>query len=532
MDDRIYDEFGSRRRPQTGSDTQKRNSKAGDFKVSIDFDAVEAREARQAGRSAYTSQQNFSAARKNSSDSNFKVSLPEQNTAKASSAQQRRTTSQAQQPTPTPRKRTESAPVSKKRSELSSASKTAQQKNTKALSNSAAPNKSEAKSASSQKKKQTPAKSPKSKEKQKLDRTKTSLVVCACLIFIAVVTIILSTVALETVNDILAINKDKSETVSVEIPENAGFDEVYDILADNGLVKQKLVVKLFCKFRNYDRYYSEKQEKYIDVQYEPGVYYFETSDGIETMLEQIKVSSTVSKDTVRITFPEGWTIAQIFEKIEKYNVCTAEKLYANLDIVGEQFEFYENIKSNSGRYLKAEGYLFPDTYDFYIGESASSVLKKLFNNFNSKWTEEYDEQAKKLGMTQDEIIILASIIEAEAKGESQMKGVSSVLHNRLENSATYPLLQMNSTKDYITEMKEYEVFTDFYYSIYLDSYNTYSVEGLPAGAICNPGAAAIEAALYPADTDYNFFCHDSSGNIYYAVTAAEHQKNAEKILYQ
>ena len=129
------------------------------------------------------------------------------------------------------------------------------------------------------------------------------------------------------------------------------------------------------------------------------------------MLEQVKASSTVSKDTVRITFPEGWTVAQIFEKIEKYNVCTAEKLYANLEVAGNQFEFYKDIKDRDNRYLKAEGYLFPDTYDFYIGESANSVLKKLFNNFNNKWTKAFENQAKKLGMTQDEVMILAYIIE-------------------------------------------------------------------------------------------------------------------------
>ena len=91
---------------------------------------------------------------------------------------------------------------------------------------------------------------------------------------------------------------------------------------------------------------------------------------------------------------------------------------------------------------------------------------------------------------------------------------------------------MNSTKEYITAVNKYNVFSDFYYSIYLDSYNTYSIEGLPPGAICNPGIDAIEAALNPSDTNYHFFCHDAKGNIYLAETAAEHQKNTEKIFYE
>ena len=90
---------------------------------------------------------------------------------------------------------------------------------------------------------------------------------------------------------------------------------------------------------------------------------------------------------------------------------------------------------------------------------------------------------------------------------------------------------MNSTKDYITALKEYDLFTDFYYSLYIDTYNTYSSKGLPPGAICNPGIDAIEAALNPKDTPYLFFCHDTSGNIYLAETVDEHNKNTEEVLY-
>ena len=130
----------------------------------------------------------------------------------------------------------------------------------------------------------------------------------------------------------------------------------------------------------------------------------------------------------------------------------------------------------------------------------------------------------------DQVVIIASIIQREASGKSQMADISSVIHNRLADKATYPLLEMNSTKDYITSLKKYDLFNDSYYSIYLDSYNTYNTQGLPPGAICNPGYDAIYAALNPNATDYHFFCHDSNGNIYLAVTAAEHKANTEKLL--
>ena len=361
------------------------------------------------------------------------------------------------------------------------------------------------------------------------------MITLVCLICIGILTATVSTLALTTINDILAIKKDGGTTVSVVIPENSDFEDVYSILCSSGLIRQKMLCKLFCKFRHYDEYTirsGERAGEVVKVAYEPGVYYIETDTGLENMLEMIKVSNKVSRETVRLTFPEGWTIAKIFERIEKYKVCTAEKLYANLDIVGKQFGFYQKIPANAGRYLKAEGYLFPDTYDFYIGEQASSVIKKLFSNFEEKWPAAYTKQAKKLGMTMDEVITLASIIQREAKDSTQMAEISSVLHNRLADPATYPQLQMNSTKEYIDAVNEYGLFSEVYYSIYLDAYNTYSAKGLPPGPICNPGIDAIKAALNPAQTNYHFFCHDSEGNIYLAETADEHRKNAELVLFK
>ena len=371
--------------------------------------------------------------------------------------------------------------------------------------------------------------------RRKYNFIKGFLTFCVCLIFITIITVFASTVALSVINDILVINGDSESSVTVEIPEGSDYDEVFSILADAGLIKQPLITDIFCKFRHYDEVDIYEDGVVVEtkrIQYQPGIYYLDADAGIENMLETIMVRSNVAKDTIRLTFPEGWSIAQVFEKIEKYKVCEADKLYANLEIIGEQYKFISKIKDVNGRYLKAEGYLFPDTYDFFIGENASSVLKKLFNNFESRWTSEYNTRLKELGMTQDEIINIAAIIQREAKDGTQMAVISSVIHNRLNDSATYPNLEMNSTRDYIASLKDYNLFSDVYYSHYLDTYNTYSQTGLPPGPICNPGKTAIEAALYPADTDYYFFCHDiKTGEIYLAETAAEHQVNTAKVLY-
>ena len=112
-----------------------------------------------------------------------------------------------------------------------------------------------------------------------------------------------------------------------------------------------------------------------------------------------------------------------------------------------------------------------------------------------------------------------------------MKDISSVIHNRLNDPVNFPNIQMNSTTDYVTSIKQFNLFSDSYYALYLDKYNTYKVMGLPPGPICNPGKTAINAALYPSDTNYYFFCHDKSGSVYYAATAQEHAQNTSKVLY-
>lgn len=379
--------------------------------------------------------------------------------------------------------------------------------------------KKERKRTEGEKKHYSPEQKAKIIAKKRYNFVKTALIACVCVFFISIMTVSASTIAMQFINDVLVIDK-PGGSVNVTIPEGSDFDDVFNILEEEGLIKQKTLCYILLKLRNYHT-----------VDYEPGIYYLDRNSGIEINIETIMTKKTGSKGTVRLTFPEGWTIAQIFEKLEKYEVCAADKLYANLEIVGDQYSFIKDIDNSSDRYLKYEGYLFPDTYDFFIDETPSSVLKKLFNNFESKWTAEYDDRAKELGLSIDEVMSIAAIIQREAKDKSQMYIISSVIHNRLDASSTYPTLDMNSTKDYISSLKKFNLFSEFYYELYLNSYNTYSSQGLPPGPICNPGVSAIKAALYPSDTDYYFFMHSPSGQMYVAKTAAEHHLNTQKYLY-
>jgi len=338
------------------------------------------------------------------------------------------------------------------------------------------------------------------------------------LAFILISTFVLSYIGLTCVGDMLAINRSE-ENVEVLIPPDSTRDDIIDILKDNGLIKRKLFCNLFTTFRGFD-----------DEQYLSGTYYLNSKMGVEGMLKDL-MAAPVTADTITLSFPEGWTLQQIFEKLEKYDVCDSNRLYsaAKSTSFDSTYKFMADITNTDKRYLKLEGYMFPDTYDFYVDADTNYVIKKFLDNFASKWEDEYDARAQKLGYTRDEIITIASIIQKEAADTDQMKLISSIIHNRLSDPANYPTLGCDSTAIYISNYVT-PVVGESQGRVLYDNYDTSAIRGLPPGPICNPGMDAIRAALYPEDTKYYFFAHDKSGKIYTAKTLNEHRNNLVKII--
>lgn len=337
-------------------------------------------------------------------------------------------------------------------------------------------------------------------------------------VFLAVIvltTSILSYIGISCIGDMLAINRSE-ESIEVTIPEDAKYTDVIDILHDNDLIKNKTFCKIFTQYRHFD-----------DDTYLSGKYYLSSSMGLEGMLKDMMVAP-ITAETIKLSFPEGWTVQQIFEKLEKNDVCESNKLYSTIKS-NYSYDFYEAIENNNKRYLKLEGYLFPDTYDFFVGADTNYVIKKFLDNFESKWTAEYQARADKLGYTCDEIIIIASIIQKEAANVEQMKTVSSIIHNRLNNSSRYPTIGCDSTSLYITNYVT-PIVGDAAGLNYYNYYDTRTNKGLPPGPICNPGMDAIKAALYPESSKYFFFAHDNSGKIYLAETLDGHNTNLVKII--
>lgn len=242
--------------------------------------------------------------------------------------------------------------------------------------------------------------------------------------------------------------------------------------------------------------------------------------------------TTTEDPTVRVTFPEGFTAVQIAERLEENGVCSA-KDFMELIVSEEYFStltyrFITEIDDIQNRPFNLEGYIFPDTYDFYKGESAETALHRFLKNTDKKLTDEYYLRAEELGYTMDDIISLAAIVQEEATTSVEMGKVSSVVHNRIE-SPSYGKIQCDVTIHYINDYVTDSPYITGDTEKYKELYNTYKCDGLPAGAITNPGLDAIEAALYPEDTDYFFFVTDKDWNYYYAETYDEHRKNCAAV---
>lgn len=228
---------------------------------------------------------------------------------------------------------------------------------------------------------------------------------------------------------------------------------------------------------------------------------------------------------VRITFPEGSTVAQIAQLLGDNGVCSAEEFMAAVNNPASLEGFPFAIPNPEERAFLLEGYVFPDTYEFYRNESAASALKRFLKNTENKLAG-ISKRCDELGYTVDEILTLASIIQEEAGDPAEMDKVSSVIHNRL-NSRSFPKLQCDVATFYLRDyVKPYT--DEVRYNELTELYNTYKCEGLPAGPITNVGTDAINAALYPAETDYYYFITDSEGDYIYAETFREHKENCRK----
>ncbi len=367
-------------------------------------------------------------------------------------------------------------------------------------------------------------KSTSKRRKRKSNSFQNSILAVIIVVIVFVSAFLIRIPLMGCINDILAIDVSSTD-FRVVLENDMDAFEVIDELAEKELINNPLFCKLFAKIMSLDVKKDREGNKKTIV-FPAGTYYLNSSMGVEGMLNEIRTNG-IDSNTVKITFPEGYTVEQIFEKLDDSGVCSASSLDKVMedDEIFEKYSFLSSVTEKDLRYRVLEGYLYPDTYEFYLGEAPTSVIERFLNNFEAKWSDAYSSQANTLGYTIDEIITVASILEKEAFDADQMPIIASIIYNRLESSS-FPFINCDSTAKYIENYKESLEAIGKYFD-YFKVYDTYQITGLPIGPICCPGADAIYAALNPSSTDYYYFLHDKDGKIYLATTSAEHQNNLQ-----
>jgi len=318
---------------------------------------------------------------------------------------------------------------------------------------------------------------------------------------LAVIAVVLIALAVSVMGDVLFGSLD-TDSIKINIAKNPDSSSVASLLKENDVIKYPFVFRMLSSLKGADDRYYE------------GDFVIKKGTGYTAIINGLTYRS--SYKTTDITIKEGATLKEIASVVAKTGYVSEEEFNKALD-KSYDYDFLKSVKRDNA----LEGYLFPDTYNISNQMSAEQIIKLMLNRFDEVVGDEYEAAAKKLGYSIDEIVTLASVIEAEAGSDNDRALVSSVFHNRLK-SKTYPYLESCATVQYI--LGERKAILSKSDTKIKSPYNTYINKGLPIGPICSPGKASIEAALYPADTDYYFFQSDENGKIYYAKTLSEHEK--------
>ena len=320
-----------------------------------------------------------------------------------------------------------------------------------------------------------------------------------------------------------------AEPVTVSIQQGSGVSAIAQKLKDAGVIRSAYLFRWYVGQKG-----TAAKLQYGDFTLTPGTGY----DDLITAL-----STYAKAETVRVTIPEGTTAIAIAQKMEAAGLCSAEDFLkeANEGDFSE-YTFWQYVPDDADapdRFMKCEGYLFPETYEFLKDDTVHNYVATFYAQFDAQITDEMYAELKKQDMTLPELITLASFVQEEA-GNSQDSNVAQVFRNRLAEGSPYPRLQSN-TSSYIQSDADNNYLWNWVAPYYggwdnipeniVAAYDTYSCKGLPAGPISNPGLAAIQAALDPQPDedakDAYFFVTDLKGNYYYARTLSEHNANCQ-----
>lgn len=326
---------------------------------------------------------------------------------------------------------------------------------------------------------------------------------------------------------ISAVDPDDATPYEVVIPQNASASKIADMLYHACGEGEKGLIASSASFKVYVDFVGKANNL------KAGTYRLSKNMTIPEIVD-VLAAGNPARRTTRLVVIEGRTVEEIGRTIrDNENITTDADAFLALCRDASAFAkypFIAELNNPDDRRYVLEGYLFPDTYDIYADSTPEEILDKLLSRYYEVYTGEWVSRAEELDMTRDHVMTLASIIEREASDPEDFAKVSAVFHNRLARGMK---LESCATLNYITGQDRL-VFTENEMGI-VSSYNTYLNEGLPIGPICNPGAAAIIAALYPneeyLEEGYLFFCNANpkeTRSLIFSKTYEEHMENVEK----
>lgn len=342
-------------------------------------------------------------------------------------------------------------------------------------------------------------------------------------------------------SDLMAFGKPDLEA-TITITEEDDIDSIAQKLADLGLIEQPGLFKLFAQLTGKD--------EDIDV----GTFTLNAIYDYNAMINRMR-NYGPARNEITVTIPEGYTCAQLFALLEEKGVCSVaelEEYAANGEL--KEYWFLEGVQRGDKYCL--EGYLFPDTYNFYTNSTPRHALEKCLDGFDYRFTEKMKEQLDALNQrtssvlssrgysqsfiednlfTYRDIVIIASMIEKETASEAESARIASVIFNRLTNPKDFLYLNIDATLIYALngnidpETGKVKPLTKADYEMD-HPFNTYNEPGLPPGPISNPGRNSLLAALDPENTSYYYYVYDpEAGEHVFSKTLKEHENATARI---
>ncbi len=312
-----------------------------------------------------------------------------------------------------------------------------------------------------------------------------------------------------------------SEKVIISVSEGQTYSTISSLLKEKGLIKSETAYKIYVKLN-----------KPINLEY--GSYILNKDKNVKEIIKTLEKGSVNLNETKMVTFVEGKNMRYIINKIisefdiEEKEILNLLKDESYLDRLIEKYWFITEDVKNKKLYYSLEGYLFPDTYEFYVNTTPEDIFRTMLNNMENKLSK-YKEEVENSKYSIHQMITLASIIELEASSAGDRKGVAGVFYNRLKDGwslgSDVTTYYAEKIDNWSRDLKKSELNS-------CNDYNTRSncLKGkLPVGPICNPGIKSIEATIEPTNHSYYYFVADKYGKTYFNKTDSGHVSTVNKL---